>query len=180
VSAPAGPVWPSLRAAADAFCPPFEVSAEDAARLVVWLRDPAGHELKLRYRSERGLFVRTYYLVVEAELAGDGPSDAGELVLGRRRTRWKRPRPREARRWSEIFGTPEIRTAVKRIPTERLSLRWRPEGEGWILVLETLLGSVTVTFFPALMTPNPLKREEAQAVIALVGALRLPLARTPA
>lgn len=180
MSAPAGPVWPSLRAAADAFCPPFEVAGEDARRLVISLRDTAGDELLLRYRSERGLFLRTYYFVVEAELPGPGPSDPGELVLRRRKLRWKRPRPRDSDPWSETFGSSEIRSALKRVPAERLTLQWQPNRASWRLALETLLGSVTVTFFPALMTPNPLKPEEAQAMIALVAALRHPPARTPA
>lgn len=180
MSAPAGPVWPSLRAAAGAFCPPFAVSSEDPRRLVISLEDTVGHELLLSYRSERGLFLRTYYLVVEAELQGAGPQDAGELVLRRRKLRWKRPRPRGGDRWSESFGSAEIRSALKRVPAERLSLRWRPERASWRLVLEMLPGSVTVTFFPALMTSNPLKRDEAQAMIALVAALRHPPARTPA
>jgi hypothetical protein len=180
VSAPAGPVWPSLRTAADSFCPPFEVAGEDAGRLVISLRDPAGDELLLRYRSERGLFLRTYYFVVEAELRGAGPEDAGELVLRRRKLRWKRPRPRGGDRWSESFASAEIRSALKRVPAERVSLRWRPERASWRLALEMLPGSVTVTFFPALMTSNPLKRDEARAMIALVRALRQPPARTPA
>lgn len=180
VSAPAGPIWPSLRAAAAAFCPPFEVFDEDAGRLVVSVRDAAGQTLRLRYRSERGLFLRTYYLVVEAELPGPGPSDPGELVLRRRKLRWKRPRPRGGDPWSETFGSAEIRSALKRVPAERLTLQWQPNRASWRLALETLLGSVTVTFFPALMTPNPLKPEEAQAMIALVAALRHLPARTPA
>ncbi|MGH2997429.1 MAG: hypothetical protein ACRDM9_14025, partial [Gaiellaceae bacterium] len=90
------------------------------------------------------------------------------------------PRPRGGDRWSESFGSAEIRSALKRVPAERLSLRWRPERASWRLVLEMLPGSVTVTFFPALMTSNPLKRDEAQAMIALVAALRHPPARTPA
>jgi hypothetical protein len=180
VSAPAGPIWPSLRAAAAAFCPPFEVANEDPRRLVIDLREPSGHVLRLRYRSERGLVLRTYYLVVEAELPGAGPADPGELVLRRRKLRWKRPRPRGGDPWSETFGTSEIRSALKRVPAERLTLQWQPNRASWRLALETLLGSVTVTFFPALMTPNPLKPEEAQAMIALVGALRHPPARTPA
>jgi hypothetical protein len=180
VSAPAGPVWPSLRAAAHAFCPPFEMANEDPGRLVIDLRDPSGQVLRLRYRSERGLFLRTYFLVVEAELPGFGPAEPGELVLRRRKLRWKRPHPRDGDRWSESFASAEIRSALKRVPAERLSLRWRPEQASWRLALETLLGSVTVTFFPALMTPNPLKPDEAQAMIALVAALRHPPARTPA
>jgi hypothetical protein len=180
VSAPAGPIWPSLRAAAHAFCPPFEVANEDPGRLVIDLRDPSGQVLRLRYRSERGLFLRTYFLVVEAELPGFGPAEPGELVLRRRKLRWKRPRPRGGERWTESFGSSEIRSALKGVPAERLTLQWQPNRASWRLALETLLGSVTVTFFPALMTPNPLKPDEAQAMIALVAALRHPRARTPA
>jgi hypothetical protein len=179
VSAPAGPVWPSLRAAAHAFSPSFEVATEDARRLVISLQDSAGHVLRLRYRSERGLFLRTYFLVVEAELPGFGPAEPGELVLRRRKLRWKRPRPRGGDRWTETFGSPEIRSALNRVPAEKITLQWQPDRGSWGLALETLLGSVTVTFFPALMTPNPLKPDEAQAMIALVGALRHPPARTP-
>jgi hypothetical protein len=180
VSAPAGPVWPSLRAAADAFCPPFEVAEENPGRLTVSLRTAAGDELLLGYRSERGLFSRTYYFVVAAELAGAGPAEAGELVLSRRKLRWKRPHPRGGDRWSEAFGSADIRAALKRVPADRLSLRWQPERSSWQFALEMLPGSVTVTFFPALMTPNPLKREEAKAIVALVRALRHPTGRTPA
>jgi hypothetical protein len=37
-----------------------------------------------------------------------------------------------------------------------------------------------VTFFPALMTPNPLHRAEAEAFLSLLGAVRAATSRTPA
>lgn len=173
MSAPAGPVWPSLRAAAHAFCPPFEVSDEDPGRLALRLRAAeSGDELRLRYRSERGLFLRTYFLLVESEFAGEGPADGGELVLSRRKLRWKRPRPRDASRWSDTFASPEVKAALKRLQIERLGLGWEPSRRSWRLELKTLMGSVTVTFFPAIMTPNPLKREEAEAIECLLRALK--------
>jgi hypothetical protein len=181
LSAPAGPVWPALRAAAAAFSPPFEVVAESPDRLTVELRAAdSGDELRLRYRSQRGLFLRTFYLVVEAELPGPGPPDAGELVFRRRKLRWRRPRPRGGETWSEGFASPDVRAALKRLQIEKLRLAWDPARERWGLFLETLSGSVTVTFFPLLMTPNPLLRDEAQAVEALLRALKRPPARRPA
>jgi hypothetical protein len=178
---PGGSIWSSLRAVAEAFCPPFEIAAENPARLVVQLRAlDSGDELRLRYRSERGLFLRTYYLVIEADLPGDGPAEAGELVLSRRKLRWKRPRPRDGEPWSEVFASPDVKAALKRVQIERLRLSWEPVEASWRLRLESLLGSVTVTFFPPLETPNPLKREEAQAVEALLRALKRAQARTPA
>jgi len=174
-------IWPSLRDAARAFCPPFEVVEERPGGLALRLRTPDGErELTLRYRSERGLFLRTYYLVIEAELDGDGPAQAGTLALSRRKLRWKRPKPPDAERWSEGMSSPEVRAALKPLQVESLDLAWDPGSGRWSLSLKTLCGSVTVTFFPPLATPNPFMRKEAQAVEALVGALKRAQMRTPA
>jgi hypothetical protein len=181
VSTPATSVWPALKAAAAVFSPPFEVVGENPVGLTVDLRAAdSGEELRLRYRSERGLFLRTFYLVVEAELPGPGPLDAGELVFRRRKLRWRRPTPRGGATWTEGFAAPDVRAALKRLQIEKLRLAWDPTRERWRLVLETLSGSVTVTFFPMLMTPNPLLRDEADAVETLLRALRRAPARTPA
>lgn len=180
MSAPSGPVWPSLRAAAAALCPPFEVAAEHPGKLALDLQDPrGGADLRVRYRSERGLFLRTYFLVIESEIEGAGPSGAGRLVLGRRGLAWKRPKPRDFVRWRNAFASDELRRALRRVPIERLTLDWTPDRSSWNVVLETLSGGVTVTFFPPLMTPNPLLREEADALVAAFGALRTST-RTPA
>lgn len=174
-------IWPSLREAAKAFCPPFEVVEERPGGLSLRLRSLDGErELTLRYRSERGLFLRTYYLVIQAAVPGDGPAEAGTLVLSRRRLRWKRPKPAGGTRWSEDFNSPEVRAALKPLQVERLDLAWDPAQRTWGLSLTTLCGSVTVTFFPPLATPNPFMREEAQAVGALVRELRRAQTRTPA
>jgi hypothetical protein len=175
-------IWPSLRDAARAFCPPFEVVEERPGGLAVLLRTPdSAEELTLRYRSERGLFLRTYYLVIEAELAGEGPTEAGTLVLSRRKLRWRRPKPLDGERWSEAMSSPDVRAALKPLQVERLDLAWDPAPRRWSLSLKTLCGSVTVTFFPPLATPNPFLRKEAQAVEALVRELRRGAqTRTPA
>lgn len=180
MSSAVGAIWPSLRAAANAFCPPFAVAEENPGRLALELRaTDSGDRLRLRYRSERGLFLRTYYLVIEAELPGEGPVDAGQLVLRRRKLRWRRPKPRGAKEWGEPFAAADIGAALKRLQVERLVLSWEPEPATWKLALETLLGSVTVTFFPPLATPNPFHRDEAQAVEALLRAVKRASARTP-
>jgi hypothetical protein len=174
-------IWPALREAANAFCPPFEVVEERPGGLALLLRTPDGtEELTLRYRSERGLFLRTYYLVIQATVPGDGPAEAGTLVLGRRKLRWKRPEPYGGKRWSEGFSSPEIRAALKPLQVERLDLAWDPRRGTWSVSLETLSGSVTVTFFPPLLTPNPFMPEEAQAVEALVRELSRAQRRIPA
>jgi hypothetical protein len=181
LSAPGGSIWPSLRAAAEAFCPPFGIAAENPGRLMIELRAlDGGDELRLRYRSERGLFLRTYYLVIESNLPGEGPAKAGELVLSRRKLRWKRPRPPGGEVWTERLASPDVKAALRRVQVERLRLSWEPVEATWNLRLETLLGSVTVTFFPPLETANPLRREEAQAVEALVQAVKRAQTRTPA
>lgn len=173
MSTPGGSIWPSLRAAAQAFCPPFEITAENPGGLMLELRAlDSGDELRLRYRSERGLFLRTYYLVIEADLPGAGPAEPGELSLSRRKLRWKRPRPHGGEAWSEAFAARDVLNALRLLQIEKLGLSWDPERASWRLRLQTLLGSVTVTFFPRLETPNPLRREEAQAVGALVRALK--------
>lgn len=165
---------------ANAFCPPFEVTAEDPGRLAIGLRaGDSGDELRLRYRSERGLFLRTYFLVVESDLPGEGPPEAGKLILSHGRLRWKRPKPPGGKEWSNGFASPDVRAALKRLQIERFTLGWEPSRAIWRLTLETLLGSVTVTFFPAIMTPNPLKREEAEAIEALLRALKHAHGRRP-
>lgn len=180
-AAPTGPVWSSLRTAAAAFCPPLEIADETPGRLSLSLRDPhSRRELRLRYRSERGLFLRTYFLVAETDIEGEGPAAAGELVLRRGALRWKRPKPHDGKRWGKSLGSPELRSTLKRVPVERLALAWEPDRATWKLALETLSGAVVVTFFPPLMTPNPLRREEAEAVVAAVDALRTASARRPA
>ena len=173
-------IWPSLRDAARAFCPPYEVVEERPDGLAVELRTRDGDELTLRYRSERGLFLRTYYVVIEAELRGDGPAEAGTLAFSRRKLRWKRPKPPEAERWSEGMSTPEVRAALKPLQVESLDLAWDPRARTWNLALKTLCGSVTVTFFPPLATPNPFLRKEARAVEELVRELSRAQTRIPA
>jgi hypothetical protein len=168
----AGSIWPSLRTAAAVFCPPLEVVREAPATLSLTLRDPgAGEELKLRYRSERGLFLRTYFLVVEADLRGSGPTEPGVLKLRRGGFHWKRPKPDGGEAWAQALSSPEVRAALKRLPVERLTLDWEPGSARWHLQLHTLVGGVTVTFFPPLATPNPLLPDEAGAVRELVSVL---------
>jgi hypothetical protein len=171
LSALQGSIWPSLRSAAAVLCPPLEVVDERPAALVVTLRDEAGREFRLRYRSERGLFLRTYFLVVEAEVDGEGPSEPGVLTLRRGRLRWKRPKPNEALAWTDALGSEDMRAALKRLPVYRLRLGWEPNRSRWRLRLETLAGGVTVTFFPPLATPNPLLPKEAEALRELLAAL---------
>lgn len=144
---------------------------EEPARLHVLLRDPRGIELALGYRSDRGLFYRTYFLVGQAEVRGTGPSAPARLVLRRRGLVWKRPRPPEARRWREAIAGREFRAALKRGHTERLTLDWRPHRGTWVVYLETLSGGLTTTFFPPLDTPNPLFPDEADALFELLAAL---------
>jgi hypothetical protein len=166
------PLWDSLQEAAGAFAPRFEVASSDPTKLSLVLRDPSGsRELELRYRSERGLFLRTYFLVLEAEVAGVGPATAGALALRRRRLVWRRPKPPHGKLWSERLSPPALKATLKRLPVERLRLNWNPLAQRWRLVVETVVGGVTATFFPPLLTPNPLRREEADALIALVEAL---------
>jgi hypothetical protein len=173
VSSVTNTAWPALRTAAASFCPPLEVAAEEPGHLLVLLRDPArGHEVRLRYSSERGLFLRTYFLIVEAEVLGEGPRERGELVLRRGRLAWRRSKPQDATRWQERFASPAFEALVRQLQVERLVLAWEPEGSSWRFVLKTLSGSVTVTFFPPLSTPNPLHRSEAAACMGLVDEVR--------
>ena len=181
MSVPAVSAWPALREAARSFCPPFEVAAESPRTLSLVLRHAdADAPIRLRYRSERGLFLRTYYLVIEAEVAGEGPEDGGELVLRRRRLRWKRPKPRGGKAWGDHVGSEDVRRTLRRLQVERLGIGWAPERATWNVSLETLSGSLTVTFFPPLATPNPLLREEAEAFLSLLGALTQATSRRPA
>jgi hypothetical protein len=174
VSQPGGQVWPVLREAANAFCPPYEV-AEEYPRELSLVLQRAGREdeeIRLRYRSTRGLFLRSYNLFVESSVAGEGPAQAGVLIRRGRRLVWKRPRPAEGKRWSERLLGEQFRAAVKGLQAERLTLAWEPPQARWRVVLETLSGGLTVTFFPPLVTPNPLERGEAQAFQDLLDAVR--------
>jgi hypothetical protein len=173
VSSVTNTVWPALRTAAAAFCPPLEVAAEEPGHLLVLLRDPARrHEVRLRYSSERGLFLRTYFLIVEADVLGEGPEERGELVLRRRRLAWRRSKPHDARQWQERFASPGFEALFRQLQVERFVLAWEPERSRWRFVLKTLSGSVTVTFFPPLSTPNPLHRSEAAACVDLLDEVR--------
>jgi hypothetical protein len=173
LSSASSPLWDSLLDAAAAFCPPLEVAVEEPGRLRVFVHDPeTGAEIALRYRSERGLFLRTHLLVVAAEVAGSGPAGPGALVLRRRRLRWRRPKPRDGRLWLERLGTRGLLAAIRPLQIEKLAVRWNPGRSHWSLMLETLSGSVTATFFPPLLTPNPLTRREAAAFLDLVDRFR--------
>jgi hypothetical protein len=129
-------------------------------------------ELRLRYRSTRGMFLRSYNLVVESSIAGEGPVQAGVLTQRGRRLIWKRPRPADGKRWSERLAGEAFRAAVKRLQAERLTLEWEPAPARWRVELETLSGGLTVTFFPPLVTPIPLERKEAEAFQELLEAIR--------
>lgn len=167
-------MWPVLREAANAFCPPYEVVEERPGDLSLVLRRARrkDEEIRLRYRSTRGLFLRSYNLSVESSVTGEGPAQAGVLIRRGRRLAWKRPKPAEGKRWSERLVGGEFWAAVKRLQAERLALAWEPTQARWQVELETLSGGLTVTFFPPLATPNPLEREEAQAFQDLLEAVR--------
>jgi hypothetical protein len=174
VSLPGGQAWPVLREAASAFCPPYEVVEERPGELSLVLRRGARDDegIRLRYRSTRGLFLRSYNLVVESSVAGEGPPEPGVLIRRGRRLVWRRPRPMDGRRWLERLVGEELRAALKRLQAERLTLAWDPTQARWRVALETLSGGLTVTFFPPLATPNPLERAEAQAFQDLLEAVR--------
>jgi hypothetical protein len=174
-----GPIWQALRDAAHAFSPSFSVVSEDAGTLRITLQNAEGRKVTVAYRSQRGLFFRSYLLVIVTEFPGVGPSAGGELRLRRRRLRWRRPRPNEGRAWAARLNSPDLRHALKPLQVERLTLRWRPERRTWRLVLETLAGSVTVTFFPPLATPAPLAPEEADAFVRLTDILAAAAVETP-
>jgi hypothetical protein len=168
-----GPLWHPLREAAGAFCPPLAVAAEDPQGLRLELSDDQ-HEQRITvcFRSERGLFLRTYLLRVEADLGGTGPSAPGTLVFRRGKLRWRRPAPANGRAWTDRLNSPELRAALKPLQIERLWLDWDAEASRWRFVLETLWGSVTTTFFPRLATPNPLRQAEAEGILRVIAALR--------
>lgn len=168
----AGPLWGPLRTAAAALCPPLAIEEEDRSRLRVVLREPAsGDPVVVRYRSQRGLFLRTYFLVFEADVAGTGPAGAGEMVLRRRGLGWRRPAPGGGRAWRDAFGR-DVRAHAKRARAERLTLGWDPEPGRWRVRVETLSGGATATFFPPLLTPNPLLPDEAKALVGLIETIR--------
>jgi hypothetical protein len=170
---PGGQAWPVLREAANAFCPPYEVVEERPSELTLVLRGALPDDaIRLRYRSTRGLFLRTYNLLVESSVIGDGPPEPGVLTRRGRRLVWKRPRPADGKRWSERLVGDAFRAALKRLQAERLTLAWDPTQERWWISLETLSGGLTVTFFPPLATPNPLERAEAEAFRELLDAVR--------
>jgi hypothetical protein len=174
VSQPGGQAWPVLREAANAFCPPYEVVDERPGELSLLLRrvPQDEEEIRLRYRSTRGLFLRSFNLLVESSVEGDGPAEPGVLIRRGRRLVWKRPKPAGGKRWSERLVGEEFRAAVKHLQAERLTLAWDPAQARWRVTLETLSGGLTVTFFPPLATPNPLERAEAQAFQDLLEAVR--------
>jgi hypothetical protein len=171
----------ALRHAAGRFDPPYAVSEESESALRILLRDRGGKrpDIVLRHRHDRRLFFRANYLVVEAAVPGDGPSDDGELrfrfrgPFSRRRASlgWRTDVP-EGDAWARRLEQP-LRRAIDDIQAvESLRILWHARSRTWRLELRTLSGSMVGGFMTAMPIAVPLEPAEARGIVALVDALR--------
>lgn len=169
-----------LRAAADRFCPPYEVAEEDRRGLRVILKDPAGDRppLTLRHRAERRLFFRANYLAAEADVPGAGPPEDGELVfrfrgpLSRQRSsvRWRQPPP-HGEQWRARLSDSLVEAAGKVEAVQSLSIGWDAAASAWRLRLTTMSGSMVGGFLAPLPIAVPFDAAEAEGIIGMVDAL---------
>jgi hypothetical protein len=169
-----------LRDAALRFRPQYEIAEQSEGALRVRLRDPEGKrpDIVLRHRHDRRLFFRANYLVVEAEVPGDGPSTDGELrfrfrgPLSRQRAslRWKAPVP-EGERWTEMLRNPLLHALRPIEAIESLHIRWRARSRTWRLELKTMSGSMVGGFMTAMPIAVPLDTAEVGGIVGLVDAL---------
>jgi hypothetical protein len=171
----------ALRQAARRFDPPYAVAEEAESALRILLRDRGGKRphIVLRHRHDRRLFFRANYLVVEAAVPGDGPSDDGELrfrfrgPFSRRRASlgWRTDVP-EGDAWARRLEQP-LRRAIDDIQAvESLRILWHARSRTWRLELKTLSGSMVGGFMTAMPIAVPLEPAEARGIVALVDALR--------
>jgi hypothetical protein len=171
----------ALRHAADRFDPPYAVAEESESTLRVLLRDRDGKrpDIVLRHRHDRRLFFRANYLLVEAAVPGDGPSDDGELrfrfrgPFSRRRAslRWRTDVPGGIG-WTRRLEDPLLRAIDDIQAVESLRIRWHARSGTWRLELKTLSGSMVGGFMTAMPIAVPLEPAEARGIVALVDALR--------
>lgn len=171
----------AVRAVASRFCPPFVVDKEDATVLRVTLRDPGGARpnVVLSHRYVRRLFLKTNYLRVTSTVPGRGPKGSAELrfrfrgPLSRQRASigWSESVP-DGDRWLERLRDPLQKAARGVEALQSLKIRWSPKREVWLLELETMSGSVVSGIGAFLPVAVPFDPGEAQAVIAMIDALR--------
>jgi hypothetical protein len=171
-------LWPPLRAAAGAFCPPYRVAEERKATPAVVLSDPAASlpDLRVGYRVERRFAVRTAYLTVQAEVPGAGPVSDAELRY-RKRARlrgggasfgWERD-PTDGGEWLGRLSPGLDRAASEIRSIESLTLRWSTRSGRWRFRLETLSGSVVAGGFMAMPIPVPIEKGEVRGILRMLG-----------
>jgi hypothetical protein len=169
-----------LHDAALRFRPHYEVAERSERALRLRLRDPRGvrPHLVVRHRHDRRLYVRANYLVVEADVPGDGPSADGELrfrfrgPLSRQRAslRWRSPVP-DGERWTEMLRDPLLEALDPIGAVESLHIRWLARSRTWRLELKTLSGSMVGGFMTAMPIAVPLEAGEVEGIVGLVDAL---------
>jgi hypothetical protein len=169
-----------LHDAARRFRPQYEIAERSVSALRLRLRDPRGvrPDLVVRHRHDRRLFFRANYLVVEADIPGDGPSTDGELrfrfrgPLSRQRAslRWRSEVP-EGERWTEMLQTPLLDALDPIGAVESLHIWWRARNRSWHLELKTLSGSMVGGFMTAMPIAVPLEAGEVEGIVGLVDAL---------
>lgn len=169
-----------LRDAARRFGPHYEVAEQSGSALRIRLQDPERlrPDLVLRHRHERRLFFRANYLVVMADVPGDGPDADGELrfrfrgPLSRQRAslRWRNPVPNGAT-WADRLQDPLLQALRSIDAVETLRIRWHARSRTWHLELKTLSGSMVGGFMTAMPIPVPLDQEEVRGIVAMVDAL---------
>ena len=169
-----------LRQVARQFCPPYEIADESPRALRIALRDPDGKRppIAVRHRHERRMLLKANYLVAEAAVEGNGPSEDGELVFRFRGSlrrqkpflRWRQPIA-DAGEWSRRLEGP-LMGGVRQIKAiESLRIGWSAAERTWHLSLTTMSGSMMGGFMSPLPIAVPMDREEALGIVSLVDAL---------
>jgi hypothetical protein len=171
-------LWPPLRAAAAAFCPPYQVAEQRKTIPAVVLSDPTASlpDLRVGYRVERRFAVRTAYLILQAEIPGAGPVGDAELRY-RKRARllgggasfgWERD-PGGGDEWLARLSPGLDRAATDIRSIESMTLRWSTRSGRWRFRLETLSGSVVAGGFMAMPIPVPIEKGEVGGILRMLG-----------
>ena len=143
----------ALAGAAQQLAPAFTHSGSPSeGRVRLSSDDPSLPDVELRFLRDRRLFSRTWPLVIESAVAGQGPARSVALALHRRwlgRRTELRPAAgggTEAAPWAGRFAAAGVlEGAATMTGVQDLRLTWEPRHERWTLRIHTLAGALIGT-----------------------------------